>query len=142
MKITRTRVWNEMEAVWTILKETPTLDPFVLVQNSELYVLKKKSKVVSFLTIKRLGKYEALGTVYTFPKHRKKGLMRKLIKKALKNRRNVYLVCYTDKSGFYKRFGFSLDKNAPWLFRLRRLLGNIFIAPIIGKKLVIMKRLL
>ena len=140
MKIEKTRVWNEKKVVWTILKETPTLDPLVLIKNSDLYTIKKEGEIVSFLTIKNVGKHIALGTVYTFPDYRKKGFMKSLIKKVLRNRNEIYLICYSEKNSFYRKFGFVLQDKSPWSFRIKKFLGNIFIAPYSGKKLIVMKR--
>ena len=140
MRIRKAKVWNKFKIVSVILKETPTLDPLVLVWNSDFHYIEYKNEIVSFLTIKRYGPYYELGTVYTFPKFRNKGFMKKLVKFVLSRKRKIfYLICYEDKKRFYQVFGFRQVQNSPWIFRYRAKLRNYFLKPFSRKKLIVMK---
>ncbi len=139
MKIEKTNVWKNLQVVKTILKESPVLDPLVIIYNSDLYLIKKGKEIASFLTLKKYFSIYELGTVYTYQEFRKKGFSKKLINSILLKHPEIYLICRPDKKKFYEKLGFRYAKNSPLIFLLRIKLWNALIFSDKNKLIVMQK---
>jgi hypothetical protein len=137
----RSKVLRHPRAVATIVRHTPTLDPLAILLNSDLYYLTAPDgSMATFVTIKRMGGITELGTVYTYPAHRGQGLSTTLLHGVLGQYTDVYLLCKPGLEGFYGRIGFALCGAChPTIIR-RRDLFNTWLGPLLGHRLVAMRR--
>ncbi len=137
--IKESRVLLNPSIVWTIIKNTPTLDPLVIPLNSKLYYIKINNKFASFLTIKKWKDSTEIGTVYTYPEFRHKGLAKKLIKYVIKKHKNVGLICKKNLVEYYKKTGLRISNSTKNRIEKRKDLFNKLLAKIVGYELVVMK---
>ncbi len=137
--IKESRVLKYPKVIWTILKNAPTLDPLVILLNSKLYYLENKGNIESFLTIKEWKDSTEIGTVYTYPEFRNKGLARKLIKSVIKKYKNVGLICKENLIPFYKKQGLKKSSSTNNKIEKRKELFNKTLGKIFKYKLVVMK---
>ena len=133
MQIKETKVWNDFEFIWLIIKER--LDPWSIFKNSKVYALYDRDKLVSFCTVKDWKTSVELGTVVTKKVYRGKGYAGKVIKYFLKKYPASYVTCLADLESFYRKFGYKKVERAPYPIYQRIKFFNLF-----GKKYIIMKR--
>jgi len=139
MTIDQTNVWGNPSIIFTILKNIPTLDPLVMLMNSPLFIMKEKNTIIGFVCIKKFNTIYELGTVFVYPKFRKKGYAEKLIKTATQTLDTCYLLCHPNLQLFYTKFNFHTVTNAPKTILHRAKLFNLFLAPIFGYKICVMR---
>lgn len=137
--IKKSRVLKHPKVIWTILKNTPTLDPLVILLNSKLYYVEIRNKIASFLTIKEWKDSTEIGTVYTYPEFRSKGLAGKLIEHVKKKYKKVGLICKENLIPFYKKYGLKKSSSTKNKIERRKELFNKTLAKIFGYKLVAMR---
>ncbi len=137
--IKESRVLLNPSIVWTILKNSPTLDPLVIPLNSKLYYIEFKKRIVSFLTIKEWKDSTEIGTIYTYPEFRNKGLAKKLIKYAIKKHKKIGLICKKNIIEYYKKTGLRISNSTKNRIEKRKALFNKFLAKIVGYELIVMK---
>ncbi len=137
--IKESRVLLNPSIAWTIIKNTPSLDPLVILLNSKIYCLKNRGKIVSFLTIKKWKDSVEIGTVYTYPEFRNKGLAKKLIKYAIKKHKKVGLICKKNLVQYYKKAGFKISNSTKNRIEKRKELFNRTLSKIFGYKLAVMR---
>lgn len=138
MHILKTTVWSEPSIIPTIIKHTPTLDPLVVIMNSNVFIAKKHAAIIGFASIKKFNNTTELGTVFVYPKFRKKGYAEKLIMEAMRKLDTCYLLCHPNLQSFYNKFNFQTTTNAPSIILRRAKLFNLFLAPIFGYKICVM----
>lgn len=131
-KIISSRALGYPQVIWTILKNTPTLDPLVIIFNSKILCVSKKNKVISFVAIKKYPRGYELGTVYTYPKWRNQGHASLLIRQAIKLYSPIGLLCKRKMIPYYQKFGFKDSNNCGKIINLRRKLFNFFLQPFTG----------
>lgn len=137
--IKQSRVILKPRVILTILKNTPTLDPLVILLNSKLYYVERGNKIASFLTIKEWKDSTEIGTVYTYPEFRGKGLAGKLISNIIKKYKKVGLICKENLIPFYKKYGLKKSNSKSNKIEKRKELFNKTLAKIFRYKLVVMK---
>ncbi len=137
--IKHSRVLKNPKVIWTILKNTPTLDPLVILLNSKLYYLENSEKIASFLTIKKWKDSIEIGTIYTYPEFRNKGLAGKLIRNVIKKYKKVGLICKENLVDYYKKQGLKKSNSTKNRIEKRKELFNKLLARILGYKLVVMR---
>ncbi|MGV8142074.1 MAG: GNAT family N-acetyltransferase [Candidatus Pacearchaeota archaeon] len=137
--IKSSRVLLHPKVVWTILKNTPTLDPLVIILNSKLYYIEKNEKIASFLTIKEWKDSTEIGTVYTNPEFRNKGLAKKLISNIVKKYKKVGLICKNELIPFYEKQGLKKSNLVTNKIEKRKDLFNKTLSKILRYKLYVMK---
>lgn len=138
-KIISSRVLCYPQVIWTIIKNTPTLDPLVIIFNSKMLCCSSKDgKVTSFVAVKKYSRGYELGTVYTCPIYRNKGYASLLIRQAIKLHKPIGLLCKRKMVSYYKKFGFKESKNCGTMINLRRKLFNFFLRPFLGYPIVSM----
>ncbi|MBI2135610.1 GNAT family N-acetyltransferase [Candidatus Woesearchaeota archaeon] len=140
MKITKSKLWKHPGLMATILKNSPPLDPSVILFNSEVYMIKKGS-IISFLTLKKYDGFYELKTAYTYPGYRNKGYAEKLVKKVLSTTdSDLFLQCDSKLEKLYKKCGFKKTDKMSLLFRIRENLFNLFLSRIFGYKIITMRK--
>ena len=139
MNIIKSTVLHYPKIMWTIIKNTPTLDPLVIFKNSKIYVGYDKENIVGFLTIKQFGDTTELGTLYVYPEFRRHGYAEQLSDQAKNDYSELYLLCTPGMSEIYSRYGFSVVDHPAGVMKLRKKLFDIFIAPMVGYRIVVMK---
>jgi len=110
--IKSSRLWLHPNIIWTIIKKTPTLDPLVILLNTEVYYIENKKEIASFATIKKWKDSTEIGTIYTYPKYRNKGLAGLIIKSIKKEYSPIWLLCKKELVSYYKKQGFKTIKKA------------------------------
>lgn len=138
MRIYKTTIWSEPTIIPTILKNTPTLDPLVIIKNSTVYIAKENNSIIGFVSIKKFHTTYELGTVFVYPDYRKKGYAEKLIAQAVQNLDHCYLLCHPNLVPFYEKCNFHIVHNAPKTIKQRQILFNIFLSPLFGYKICVM----
>ena len=125
----------------TIIKN-PSLDPLVILFNSDLYYIKQKDKIISFLTIKRyFNKYYEMGTLYTAPEYRNRGYANKLMKEVIPKYKDIVVICHGEKIiSLNKKHGLKKTNKAGFVFDIKRNFFNFLFAPLLGYKKVTMRK--
>ena len=136
MKIIKSKLWKQPDIVKTIFKNVPPLDPTVLFFNPNVYFIRKKNKIVSFLTVKNHKNFYEIKTLCTIKNHRNKGYSSKLLSTNFKNSELV-LQCDKKLESYYKKFGFNETKK---IFGIKTSLFNIFLRSLLGYKLITMQK--
>lgn len=141
IQVKRSKVLRHPKLILTILHHTPTLDPLAIVLNSDLfYVEGFNGEVAAFVTLKKFGPMNELGTVFTYPAHRGNGLSTALLNVVLPQFNEVYLLCKPDLEGFYGKLGFEICHTGHRNIIPRRNLFNRWLGLLFGYKLLAMKR--
>ncbi len=138
--IKSSRLWIHPSIIWTIIKNTPTLDPLVILLNSKLYYIENKEnhKIVSFATVKKWSDCIEIGTVYTNPQHRGKRLAGKIISKIKKDYGTIWLLCKKELIKYYKKQSFKVINKAENSIGKRQRLFNDTLGKILKYQLVVM----
>ena len=126
MRIVRSKLWKEPRIAGMIIRNSPVLDPTILLDNPTIYFIVKKDELVAFLAIKKHSRVYELKSVYTCLSYRNKGYMRILINLAVKEHPHIYLICKSNLVHFYKKFGFYETDIAPPILLFKRNLFNLF----------------
>ncbi len=137
--IKQSRVLSKPSVIWTIIKNTPTLDPLVILLNSKVFYIEKNKEIVSFAAIKKWKDCIEIGTIYTTPKYRGKSYAREIIEKIRKEYRIIWLICKKEMIKYYKKQGFKIINHAQNKVGKRQRLFNKTLGKILRYKLVVMK---
>lgn len=141
MRIKTTTFWKEPRLIITLLKNSLTLDPSVLITKHTLYVLRDKKTTYGFITLKyHTPKVIEGGSFYVYPQWRRKGYGTKLLKYILKKQTKVYVLCKSEDAPLREKQGFGIIRKAPTPLGWRRAFYNTIISPFTGKEIVVMKR--
>lgn len=124
--------------MWTILLHIPTLDPFTILTNSRVLLLKDDKDLVSFIAIKNYWSNYELWTVYTYPSWRKKWYAKTLITEAIQRYQPIGLLCKDNMIHFYEKYGFVVEDDCFTALKIRRKLFNILLAPFLRYTIVSM----
>ncbi len=138
MKIITSTILHQPKIIWTILKNIPTLYPLVIIKNSKVFVGYEGKDIVGFLSIKQFGDITELGTLYVYPEFRRRGYAEQLYQEARKEYSEIYLLCTPKMSEVYNRYGFSNVDYPTGMIKFRKRLFDIFIAPFVGYRIVVM----
>lgn len=138
MNIIKSTILRHSKIIWTILKNTPTLDPLVIIKNSKVFVGYEGKDIVGFLSVKQFGDITELGALYVFPEFRRRGYAEQLFYQAKKEYSEIYLLCTPKMSEIYNRYGFSNVDHPTGTIKFRKKLFDIFIAPMVGYRIVVM----
>ena len=140
MKIIKSRLWKHLGLITTILKNSPPLDPSVIIFNPQVYLIKKR-KIISFLTLKKYDKFYELKTAYTYPGYRNKGYAMKLVKYATSDVSSDFLIqCDSKLEKFYNKCGFKRTNKMSFLFHIREKLFNFLLSIVFGYKIMTMRK--
>lgn len=139
MKIITSTIIHQPKIIWTILKNVPTLDPLVIIKNSKVFVGYEGKDIVGFLSIKQFADTTELGTLYVYPEFRRRGYAEQIFLEARKEYSEIYLLCTPKMSEIYNRYGFSVVDYPTGVMKLRKKLFDMFIAPIVGYRIVVMR---
>jgi GNAT superfamily N-acetyltransferase len=139
MHILKTTVWSEPSIIPTIIKNTPTLDPLVILMNSVVYVIKNDNRIIGFASIKKFNNTTELGTVFVYPEFRGHGYAETLIKEITNNIDSCFLLCHPHLIPFYEKCNFRTTEKSPAIIRLRQKLFHLFLAPMFGYKICVME---
>lgn len=139
MKIITSTILHQPKIIWTILKNIPTLDPLVIIKNAKVFVGYEGKDIVGFLSIKQFGDITELGTLYVYPEFRRRGYAEQLYQEARKEYSEIYLLCTPKMSEVYNRYDFSVIDEPTGTLRFRKKLFDMFIAPFVGYRIVVMK---
>lgn len=123
------RVWRHPSVMRTILRHTPVLDPLVILCNSALCI-SIQWEIMAFVAIKKYCRTYELGTVYTYPKHRRHGYASWLITYVVERYQPIGLLCKKDMIPFYEKLWFEQEGCEPRSLSFRRKLFNIFLQPL------------
>lgn len=125
--------------MWTILKNTPTLDPLVILKNTKVYIGYDKEHMVGFLSIKQFGNMIEMGTLYVYPEFRGNGYAEWLVEQAKKDYLELYLLCSPSMFKMYTNYGFVSVDQPSGIMKLRKKLFDLCIAPLVGYHILVMK---
>jgi GNAT superfamily N-acetyltransferase len=139
MRIYKTTLWSEPSIIPTIIKHTPTLDPLVVIMNSDVYIAKENNTTIGFVSIKKFKHTIELGTVFVHPEFRGRGYAETLIKESTNTIDSCFLLCHPDLIPFYEKCNFRTTEKSPTIIRLRQKLFNFFLAPIFGYRICVME---
>mgnify|MGYP000892017412 CR=1 FL=1 len=139
MNIIKSTVLRYPKIMWTIIKNTPTLDLLVIFKNAKIYIGYDQGNMIGFLSIKQFGSITELGTLYVFPEFRRHGYAEQLSDQAKKDYSELYLLCTPDMSEMYVKYGFIVVDYPTGVMKLRKKLFDMFIAPIVGYRIMVMK---
>lgn len=139
MNIIKSTVLRYPKIMWTIIKNTPTLDPLVILKNAKIYIGYDQGNMIGFLSIKQFGSITELGTLYVFPEFRRRGYAEQLSDQAKRDYPELYLLCTPGMSEIYGKYGFIVVDHPVGIMKLRKKLFDMFIAPIVGYRIVVMK---
>lgn len=128
MKLLKTTVWSEPSIIPTIIKNTPTLDPLVILMNSVVYVIKNHNRIVGFASIKKFKNTIELGTVFVYPEFRGHRYID-----------SCFLLCHPNLVPLYEKCNFRTTEQSPAVIRLRQKFFNFFLAPMFGYKICVME---
>jgi len=137
MKIIKSKLWKQPDIVKTIFKNVPPLDPVVLFFNPNVYFIRKKNKIVSFLTVKNHKNFYEIKTLCTIKNHRNKGYASNFFLSSSFRNSELVLQCDKKLESYYKKFGFNETKK---IFGIKTSLFNIFLRPLLGYKLITMSK--
>jgi GNAT superfamily N-acetyltransferase len=139
MVIIKSKVRNHKFVVKTIIKNIPVLDPLVIIKNSDLYYIRQKGKIISFVTLKKyFGNYE-VGTVYTRPSYRGNGYAKKLVRFVTAKAPNeIFVMCDEKRKEFYEKCGFRERNDCGFLINVRKIMFNTFFRWFCGYRLISM----
>lgn len=132
-------IFHFPKIIGTIIKNTPTLDPLVIVLNAEVFVGMQNNQIIGFVSIKKFGTTIEMGTLFIYPEFRKQGHAEQLLKEVLTTYPNMSLLCKPDLVDFYSRFGFSTVDQPTGVIKLRKKLFDFFIAPFTRYRIVVME---
>ena len=137
--IIKSQIWKHLDIISIILKNIPTLDPFVIFSNIPVYILYKDNSMVGFVCIKKWDHIIELRALYVFPKNRGNGYAKLLCVQVTQEFPGVYLLCRPDLIPLYSQCGFSIVSNPIGVMKTRQRLNTWFIAPFTGYKIIVMK---
>lgn len=139
MNIIKSTVLRYPKIMWTIIKNTPTLDPLVIFKNAKIYIGYDQGNMIGFLSIKQFGSITELGTLYVFPEFRRRGYAEQLSDQVKRDYPELYLLCTPGMSEIYSKYGFIVVDHPVGVMKLRKKLFDIFIAPMVMYRIVVMK---
>lgn len=139
MKISIKRLWAEPKVVGTILENSTKQDPFILLSNPRVRILRNNGNPAAYLIMLHRKRYSVLKNIFTYPKYRKRGIARQLIQEGLRHYDPpCFLICRPRLQVFYEKLGFKLVRKAPAEIRFHLAFGTVRSAIFGGPKAIAM----